>query len=108
MRILYVCNEYPPAPHGGIGSVVQTLARGVASSGNEAVVIGLDPTQRQSGWTSDGSVDVYRIAANFRKSTQLQWRGKTWSLAQLQASRHLSDQLNRLIKVIKPDLSRAE
>ncbi len=104
MRILYVCNEYPPAPHGGIGSVVQTLARGVATSGNEAVVIGLDPTQRQSGWTTDGSVDVYRISANLRQSPELHWRGKTWSLAQLQASRHLSDHLNRLIKVIKPDL----
>lgn len=104
MRILYVCNEYPPAPHGGIGSVVQTLARGVAARGHEAIVVGLDPTRSQSGWTSDGLVDVCRIAASAQRSPTLHWRGRSWSLTQVQASRNLSNHLDRLIKVIKPDL----
>src|SRR5215467_6645136 len=35
MKICYLCNEYPPAPHGGIGSVTQVLGRALADAGHQ-------------------------------------------------------------------------
>jgi glycosyltransferase involved in cell wall biosynthesis len=43
MKIAYLCHEYPPAPHGGIGTSVQTLARGFAARGHAISVIGVYP-----------------------------------------------------------------
>jgi glycosyltransferase involved in cell wall biosynthesis len=41
MKIGYLCHEYPPAPHGGIGTSVQTLARGFAARGHAVTVVGV-------------------------------------------------------------------
>src|SRR5262245_24697853 len=41
MKICFVCSEYPPGPHGGIGSLVQTLARALAAHGHKVRVIGV-------------------------------------------------------------------
>lgn len=41
MKICFVCSEYPPGPHGGIGSLVQTLARALASRGHQVRVVGV-------------------------------------------------------------------
>jgi glycosyltransferase involved in cell wall biosynthesis len=41
MNILYICNEYPPLPHGGIGTVTQILAEGMASLGHKVHVAGV-------------------------------------------------------------------
>lgn len=43
MRILYICNEYPPAPHGGIGSFTQNLASGMVKRGHQIIVFGVYP-----------------------------------------------------------------
>ncbi|MHB1222541.1 MAG: glycosyltransferase family 4 protein [Gemmatimonadaceae bacterium] len=40
MRVVFVCDEYPPGPHGGIGTMVRTLARGLVASGHEVRVLG--------------------------------------------------------------------
>ena len=40
MKLTYICNEYPPAPHGGIGTFVQTLARGLVAEGHTVSVVG--------------------------------------------------------------------
>ncbi len=40
MKIAYICNEYPPAPHGGIGTFVHTIAHGLAEAGHEVTVLG--------------------------------------------------------------------
>jgi glycogen synthase len=45
LRIAFICNEYPPGRHGGIGTVVQALARGLAATGHEVRVIGMYPPQ---------------------------------------------------------------
>ena len=52
MRVAYVCNEYPPRPHGGIGSFVQTLARAVAERGLEVTVVGLARSGVAASWGS--------------------------------------------------------
>jgi glycosyltransferase involved in cell wall biosynthesis len=40
MNLLYLCDEYPPGKHGGIGTVVQLLAREMARRGHRVVVAG--------------------------------------------------------------------
>jgi glycosyltransferase involved in cell wall biosynthesis len=40
MNILYLCDEYPPGRHGGIGTAVQLLAREMVRKGHNVVVAG--------------------------------------------------------------------
>ncbi len=40
MNILYLCDEYPPGRHGGIGTVVQLLAREMVRRGHHVIVAG--------------------------------------------------------------------
>lgn len=41
MRLCFLCNEYPPGPHGGIGTLVQTFARALVESGHSVCVVGV-------------------------------------------------------------------
>ncbi len=41
MNILYLCDEYPPGRHGGIGTAVQLLAREMVKKGHNVVVAGV-------------------------------------------------------------------
>lgn len=43
MKILYICNEYPPAPHGGIGVFTRNIATELSGLGYECYVIGTYP-----------------------------------------------------------------
>jgi glycosyltransferase involved in cell wall biosynthesis len=58
MKIGLVCCEYPPRPHGGIGSFVQELARAFAADGHATTVVGWgsDPGE---AW--DGDVRVLTV-----------------------------------------------
>jgi glycosyltransferase involved in cell wall biosynthesis len=62
MRICYVCNEYPPSRHGGIGSFTQVLAEALARAGHEVRVIGVyredDPQPAQ---VHCQGVEVWRL-----------------------------------------------
>jgi len=51
MRIVYICNEYPPLPHGGLGIYVQSIARAVAENGHDVTILGLgdSPDERYDG-----------------------------------------------------------
>ena len=52
MRIAFVCHEYPPLPHGGIGTFVETVARGFHQRGHYVTVVGLgekDEERMQDG-----------------------------------------------------------
>ncbi|MCO5259129.1 MAG: glycosyltransferase family 4 protein [Crocinitomicaceae bacterium] len=40
MKILFVCNEYPPLPHGGIGSFTKLMAESLVKEGHEVFVMG--------------------------------------------------------------------
>ena len=61
MHICYVCSEYPPAPHGGIGSFTQTLGRAVAARGHRVSVIGMYP-DAYAGVAHDQGVAVVRLS----------------------------------------------
>ena len=41
MHICFACSEYPPAPHGGIGSFIQTLGRELVRRGHHVSAIGM-------------------------------------------------------------------
>jgi glycosyltransferase involved in cell wall biosynthesis len=41
LRLCFLCNEYPPGPHGGIGTLVQTFARSLVEAGHAVRVVGV-------------------------------------------------------------------
>lgn len=41
LHLCLLCNEYPPAPHGGIGSFTLDLAEGLAQAGQAVTVVGV-------------------------------------------------------------------
>ena len=61
MHIVYLCSEYPPVPHGGIGSFVQTLARSLVKIGHRVSVVGFY-AQVSDSTEDDQGVRVYRLA----------------------------------------------
>lgn len=63
VNILFICNEYPPNPHGGIGTFVRNLARQLSAHSHDIFVVGYSPEARESGWISDGAVRVLQIAS---------------------------------------------
>jgi len=60
MHIVYLCPEYPPSRHGGIGSFVQTLGRALVARGHQVSVLGLyEPAE--AGESDDQGVHVIRV-----------------------------------------------
>jgi len=81
MNICYLCSEYPavaPAGHGGAGTSVQILARGLCARGHKAFVMGMGP--RSGEWTDRGVKIVHlrasrlptlRVAMNIIRARRL-------------------------------------
>ena len=66
MNILYLCDEYPPGKHGGIGTLVQLLARQMVRMGNTVVVAGLyAPGYGGEDEFDDEGVEVFRFRRGF-------------------------------------------
>jgi len=62
MKLCFACDEYPPGPHGGIGSLVQIMARGLAGAGHDVRVAGLYPASYPApDYEEDGGVRVWRL-----------------------------------------------
>lgn len=62
MNILFLCDEYPPGRHGGIGTVVQLLARELVQQGHKVVVAGFyDWGYCGEDEFDDRGVKVYRF-----------------------------------------------
>ena len=61
MNICFVCNEHPPARHGGIGNMTRTLSRSLVEAGHHVRVIGIsaweDPAPE---FEEDQGVQVWR------------------------------------------------
>src|SRR5215213_11257108 len=63
MKACFVCCEYPPAVHGGIGTVTQLLARGLRRRGHDVHVIGVYPHVDPGLHPEDDQgVQVWRLA----------------------------------------------
>ena len=62
MRVCLVCGEYPPGPHGGIGTVTQSLARALVRAGHQVRVIGSCRRDYPGpDRANDEGVDVWRL-----------------------------------------------
>ncbi len=62
MRLCFVCHEYPPGPHGGIGTFTQVLARGLAAAGHDVRVAGMyRPDYPSPDYEEDRGVKVWRF-----------------------------------------------
>jgi len=62
LRICFICDEYPPISHGGIGVAVKLLAEELVAQGNEVYVVGLSP-KSYGGLQNEiiNGVNIYRI-----------------------------------------------
>jgi glycosyltransferase involved in cell wall biosynthesis len=60
LHVCFICNEYPPAPHGGIGTMVQALARALVQKGHRVTVVGVYQADRVAR-EDDKKVQVIRI-----------------------------------------------
>jgi glycosyltransferase involved in cell wall biosynthesis len=61
MNILYLCDEYPPCHHGGIGTITQILARKLVEKGHQIVICGFYPYYRTAlPFENDRGVKVNR------------------------------------------------
>lgn len=60
MHLVLLCNEYPPASHGGIGSYTQTMARALAKRGHKVTVVGFYHRQK-TAHERDHGVAVVRL-----------------------------------------------
>jgi glycosyltransferase involved in cell wall biosynthesis len=61
MRICFICNEYPPAPHGGVGTFVQGLARRLARLGHAVAVVGWSTGADLPEHAWEDGVEVWRL-----------------------------------------------
>ncbi len=78
MNILYLCDEYPPGQHGGIGTSVRLLARAMVKLGHNVIVAGLySPGYGGEDYYEDEGVKVYRFRAIFYNN----WAGDQQSIA---------------------------
>ena len=66
MNILYLCDEYPPGRHGGIGTSVRLLAGQMAKQGHTVIVAGLyGPGYGGADEFDDEGVKVFRFRRGF-------------------------------------------
>lgn len=80
LRIAFVCHEYPPGPHGGIGTVTRMLARALAQAGHQVRVVGIyDGRYPAPDYEDDGGVRVWRLR---RGRGRLDWLAARYRLYQ--------------------------
>ncbi len=103
MRVLYVCNEYPPAIHGGIGTFVRSLGETLAAAGHEVAVVGFASHVRETMQGTENGVRVVRLAwPRGRNVVRLGgWRFDSTALA---ARMTLSKEVARFAAGFVPDV----
>jgi glycosyltransferase involved in cell wall biosynthesis len=63
MHFCFICDEYPPAPHGGTGSSYRDLAEGLVAAGHRATVVGVyAPKNYDIGSGKDETINGVRVA----------------------------------------------
>jgi glycosyltransferase involved in cell wall biosynthesis len=89
-RIVLICNEFPPRPHAGIGTAVQTIAYGLSRKGHAVTVVGLGDGEEEH---TDDKIRVFTLERNKRPL-----------IGNLASRIRLRNWLNRYIKKEKVDL----
>jgi glycosyltransferase involved in cell wall biosynthesis len=73
MRLLFVCNEYPLAAHGGIGTFVFSLAKQLRLNGHEVHVTGFDASVKRTIASEEHGICVTRLNNPLGNSRYLRW-----------------------------------
>ncbi|MEZ5355727.1 MAG: glycosyltransferase family 4 protein [Bryobacteraceae bacterium] len=62
MRICFLCSDYPPGPHGGIGTMTRVLGRALVEAGHQVRVAGVYPPSYPAPdrHSTDG-IEVWRL-----------------------------------------------
>ena len=97
MKILFVCNEYPPSPHGGIGSFVFTLAHKLSDLGHQIFVLGFDESYTRDSVEDDQGVIVYRIVSPHVNSKKFRFSRFTISPRIILDRMYLSKKIDELV-----------
>ncbi len=65
MHIVFICNEMPPAPYGGIGAFVNTMSQSLAAKGHRVTIVGT--YWKDFGWEIPGVqvIPILRIVPRF-------------------------------------------
>jgi glycosyltransferase involved in cell wall biosynthesis len=67
MKIIFICNEYPPSKSGGIGIFTKELAESLVSKGHSVFVIGVYKKERFSSEIINGVKIIRLSSSNFFK-----------------------------------------
>jgi len=79
VRLLFVCNEYPPGPHGGIGTLTRTLARGLVAAGHRVRAIGVYAASYPAAdHEVDHGVEVRRLRETPGPGGWIRSRARLW------------------------------
>lgn len=99
MNILYLCDEYPPGQHGGIGTAVCLLARQMKKLGHNVVVAGLYPLGygEEDEFTDEG-VKVYRLRL---------WLDSKWFEDQRSLKVRVARRLLKYTGILQRDIERS-
>ena len=92
MHIAIICEEYPPAPHGGTGASYRDLAEGLVLAGHKATVIGVSTTQPLSARVDEAQkgVRIIRLPrARPRLGTRLGGSWERWTLRRVLSAEHV-------------------
>jgi glycosyltransferase involved in cell wall biosynthesis len=104
MHLLFVCNEYPPSPHGGIGTFVLNLSRNLVKQGHRVTVLGYDGHQKRTVLVNDNGTDVYRIRKPFQRLPSLHLGRYEANLSYILERWYLSLQVQKVIEAKGIDL----
>ena len=62
LSVCFICPEYPPGPHGGVGSFTQVLGRSLVRAGHHVRCVGIYPFDYPApDHESDQGVEVWRM-----------------------------------------------
>lgn len=62
MKLCFICPEYPPGPHGGVGTMTRVLSRALVRAGHEVRVVGVYPQDYPAPDAEDDQgVRVHRL-----------------------------------------------
>src|SRR6185295_7193715 len=74
MHIGIICDEFPPAPHGGTGSSYRDLAHGLVEAGHKVTVVGVYREEILGSLSADKEVPNLRVVRLSRSPTWLRYR----------------------------------
>ena len=75
MRVVYLCDDFPPEAKGGAGSIAYQIACGVAGKGYDVQVITTTRDKKKIGWEAITGFPVFRIYSDYQNGRFFSRRG---------------------------------